>query len=88
MALAQIFSLLKSKKTVERLTPEEFRDKYFQMTAENIKMLTQDNVSKCSPYTDGVYDMFVIRSRRVSWTKVKGNSNFTLATSDMRQTCL
>ena len=54
MAFARIFSLLRSKKTVEQLTPEEFRDKYFQMTAENIKMLTQDNVSRqlCTLYED------------------------------------
>ena len=45
MAFARFFSLLQSKKSVEELTPEEFRDKYFQMTAEDIKMLTQDNVS-------------------------------------------
>lgn len=45
MAFARFFSLLHTKKTVEQLTPEEFRDKYFQMTAEDIKKLTQDNVS-------------------------------------------
>ena len=45
MAVSRLFSLLRSKKTVEQLTPEEFRDKYFQMTAEDIKMLTQESVS-------------------------------------------
>ena len=45
MAFARFFSLLHTKKTVEQLTPEEFRDKYFQMTAEDIKKLTQDKVS-------------------------------------------
>lgn len=48
MAFARILSLLQSKKTVERLTPEEFRDKYFQMTAEDIKTLTQESVSSQS----------------------------------------
>ena len=45
MAFARFFSRLQPKKYVEELTPEEFRDKYFQMTAEDIKMLTQDTVS-------------------------------------------
>ena len=45
MAFARFVSLLRSKKTVEQLTPEEFRDKYFQMTAEDIKTLTQNTVS-------------------------------------------
>jgi len=44
MAFARLFGL-RPKKAVEKLTPEEFRDKYFQMTAEDIKRLTQHNVS-------------------------------------------
>jgi len=48
--MASLFAKLgfRSKKAAEKLTPEEFRDKYFQMTAEDIKTLTQHHVSLCA----------------------------------------
>lgn len=46
MAFARLFGFrATAKKAADKLTPEEFRDKYFQMTAEDIKTLTQHNVS-------------------------------------------
>lgn len=50
MAFSRFFSLFQPKKPVERLTPEQFRDKYFQMTPEDIKKLSQESVSSSILY--------------------------------------